>query len=299
MTDSLQDGQNYHAIVLEFSAAYIYELMTRILKFKEPGRPNSLAAMVYKRKRVYAPRYVKRRKVVKRRRKFRGSKSVNFTSQSGIGRSLPFKSRRLKGRTFRSKLWNDTVAKAHYRSCESNVGIINSNADPAQATIARISALENFWTAAGGAIPIDLGVSVPQFADDIIIRGGKVGIRLFNESTVAPLNVFVWLTRDSQTPNYTSLASPQPVGFDMSLIPDFKKKFGTILYTRQFLLEPLAESSIEYRLRVMKIDQQVWIDGSRFQWWVMVSDPDTANITTCRQVTYHNLSFSADALTSV
>lgn len=227
----------------------------------------------------------------------RASKVINFTSQSGFGKSLPFRGRKLGAKTWRSKLWNDTLAKPHYRSSAASSGAMTSNVDPTLGTVARLDAITTFWTAAGGAAIIDSGTTLPLFTGDIVIRGGKLGLRIYNESTGQPMNVKVWLTRDSRTPNYSSLVSPQPISFDMSLLTEFRKLFGTILLQKDYLLETNAQAEIEYRLRVQKIDQREWVDGRRYQWWIMVSDPDTtAGTAQCRLVSYFNMSFCADSI---
>jgi len=75
-----------------------------------------------KRKRTgYASRPFKRRRVFSQ--KFKSS-----TSNQGAGYGLQFKSRRLRGRRWRSKLWNDTLAKSHWRSVAATTTTFSSNA---------------------------------------------------------------------------------------------------------------------------------------------------------------------------
>ena len=250
------------------------------------------------RKRTYANAFKSKSGFRKKRKTFKrkGNKSTNYTSKSGTGRSLGYRAKKLSGKSWRNKLWNDTLTDIHYRSETAYQGVVSSNASPLVENIARLGAVDNsFWTPLGGCKQVDESDPIPGFAGKMVIRGGKLGLRMFNRGSAVPLNVKIWLTRDSRTPNYSALLGTQNLGFDLSEIYEFKKRFGSILFKKEFLLEPLMQSQVEYRLGVQKVDLQEWVNGSNYQWWIAVSDPDTVLSSSCDLISYFNLSFSAEA----
>jgi len=164
-------------------------------------------------------------------------------------------------------------------------------------TIVRMPAIDVFWVAATGALPIDPGLPVPIFEGDLIIRGGMLGLRMYNESAT-PVHIKVHLFKDALTPDYTNVVTPQYVGYDITMVPDYKKGLGRLLYTKEVLLESLMTSVIEWRLPIQKVDQHIWNNGaSRYQWWVMASDMDTTLQSSVRLIGYSNLSFTGDVIT--
>jgi hypothetical protein len=191
--------------------------------------------------------------------------------------------------------------KAHYRSNGSSAGSLASTAAQGQVTVGTLQTLDNgvgaFWTAAGGTIEINQGQGVPLFEDDIIVRGGMMGIKCFNESTTIPLQVKIWLVRNCDRPTTNQIPSAAPVGWDPSLVPDFAHDVGKVIFQKEFQLEALAEMTIERRLGIMKVDQLVWAtDAKRLIWLLSVGDPQATTSVTMRVCSYFNLSFSADAI---
>lgn len=264
--------------------------------------------MVFTRKRVYAsafrPLARTNRGKFKRRRfsRRKGKKSTSATSQKGSGFILNFKSKKLNGRVWRKKLWDSTTQKAHYRSAGAFSGVATTTVANTTWQVNLVQAVDNgagpFWTTAGGAQVLDSGVAVPTFRDDIVLRGGRVGMSLYNDSTTGPVEVLVVLVKNSPRPAAGLAAIPTnpPVGWDLSMFNEFTKDVGRVVYNKKMLLEANAVGEIEYRLPVMKIDQEAWsTDQQRYIWFTLVRDFDPVDQNTIRIVSYFNVSFSADA----
>lgn len=259
------------------------------------------------RKRTYAGfkrkrggnfvRPAKRRRFTRVRR---GRNNASYSTQSGSANPIGFRSRRVRPRQFQRILWRDTVASAHYRSLGAGAGSVSTPVGSNTMTVSFINAMDNgsgaFWTTAGGALPIDTGITLPLFQGDITVRGGMIGVRFYNDGAYAA-HVMCYLVKAVPRPDNTIITSPQPVGWDPSTIPDFSKDFGKVIMSRRFIVEPLAMMSIEKRIWPMKIDQVAWAtDAQRLYWLFGVSDGDTSGQDNIRIVPYFNLSFSADAI---
>jgi len=259
------------------------------------------------RRRVFArPLLGKRRRTglgsrpFKRRRILRrGRRTATQTTQSGFGSLFRFRSRRIPKRSWNRMLWNSTLQKAHYRSVGAVSGSAVTPVTNVQETVVSVQALDNgaspFYTIGGGTIELNDGAGVPTFEDDIIIRGGMVGISFYNDSTTDPVEVTAWLIRNAPRPDVSNLPSTVSVGWDPSTVPEFSKDIGYIKYRTKFLLEPNASSTIERRIPIQKIDQESWAnDASRWVWLLAVRDFDNVTQNTIRIVSYFNVSFSAD-----
>jgi len=254
-----------------------------------------------KRSGFNSARAFKKRRVSRRR----GKNSTSYSTKAGAATGLRFKTKRLSRRAYNKKLWDSTFMKAHYRSNGSVAGNITSQALQGNITITTLQAMDNgsapFWQTNGGAQTIDVGVGVPVFADDIVVRGGMVGIKLFNENgalgETATVQCKVYLIKNAPRQDLTNLPTSAPYGWDPTLVPEFSKDIGTVIYTKTFQLENVNEMTIERRIGVMKIDQQSWsADVQRLSWIVTVGDPQGTVSKIVRVCTYFNLSFSADAV---
>jgi len=255
--------------------------------------------MAFKRKRVFAPRFTKRKRTGKFIRRRRGRNSSSYSTKAGAAVSLPYKARRISRRLWNKKLWDSTLQKQHYRSNGALSGAITTAASQGQVSITGAQAMDNgvsvFWTAAGGAIEANAGAGVPTFEGDVIIRGGIVGFKLFNESTTIPAQCKVYLIKMAPRPSLANIPVAANVGWDPTLVPEFTKDVGKVIFMKEFQLEALAEMSVERRLSIMKIDPESWsTDAQRFYWLFVCGDPQTVTTVTLRVVTYFNISFTAD-----
>lgn len=257
--------------------------------------------MPFTRKRVYAGKPSKR--IFKKRRfiRRRGKKATSFTSQSGTGSSLRYVAKKLSRRRWNSKLWNDTLAKPHYRS---SAAITDSLTTPASATIAQFNvrqALDNdtarFYETTGGLSLLDTGMTLPTFKGDFVLRGGKVGINFVNSDNTVLFGK-VWLVKAPKNPNLSPFPITTVYGADPSEIPEFTNYVGKIKYSKEFTLEALNSIEIVRRIPIFKKGIYEWanIQDGRYYWIFTVTSGD-ATANTYRVTRYFNVSFSADAIT--
>jgi len=269
------------------------------------------------RKRSGGPMFrsgnVKRRRTMRRRRPFARrsnmgglARSNQFTSQSGIGSGLRYRARKQSISLWRKKLWDATLFKKHYRSVRNTTASVATPVLQNQATIEFSNALRlgsnDFYTTAGGAFDPD-GLTVPTFVpdDDIVIRGGKITLRICNkhdtEANADPLDVRVYLIRSGRNYSQAGLITTQAVNWDPSMFIDFQTNLGRIVYNKKFLLRDEETASIEYRLKIQKIDQTDYQNGRLSYHWIMVvSNPDTVGARQLQYTTGYSLSFTGDAI---
>lgn len=236
----------------------------------------------------------------KRRRTVRkGRKTIAFTSQSGIGRSLGFRSRKLVRRRWNSMLWNTTLQKEHYRSnLAQHFTISATNSPLMNYTVQNALNFANpFWLAAGGAVSTD-AVAVPSFDGDIILRGGKIGLLLSNPiADTTSIRVQVMLIRTGLNVDPTITGTTVSVGWDPSLAVDFPSRVGKVIYRKDILLENSSTSEVEYRVKIQKIDQDNFLSNKyTYRWFIMACNPEATGSTSLAITRYYNLSFSADAI---
>lgn len=203
-------------------------------------------------------------------------------------------------------LWNATLMKDHYRS---NAATSQSVSTPA--TISSMSVVAEaawkpagnaFWTLTGGATTGDTIVPLTGYNGDIIVRGGKIGIRLVNafdtvDANRSTIHGQIMLIRT--TKNFISGVLPLtcPVGWDVTFVNDFSTVVGKILYKKQFLLRDADTAVVEYRVRTQKIDRGDYDSNyNNYIWVIIVGNVDIAAARAVHYTTYHNISYSADAV---
>lgn len=203
-------------------------------------------------------------------------------------------------------IWNSTLQREHYRS---NLAVSTSINTPATINTMTLniqealrSAGNQFYVAAGGAIAPDAAQALPTFTGDVVIRGGKIGIRVANtfdtaDASRSTINGTVFLVRTSL--NFTSGSFPATtqVGWDPTLIQDFRTLIGRIVYRKNFLLRDAETADIEYRLKCEKMDVGDYVNTrNTYLWVVLAGNVDVAAARSFAITTYWNLSFSADAV---
>lgn len=239
----------------------------------------------------------------KRRRMVRGRRVTNFTSQSSGGSGLRFRSRFIRKSAYRRILYRDTAAAIHFRSVLANTllgacDILQSNVFITLTPSIRF--VDPFYTAIGGTSNPN-GVAVPpSFNGPIIIRGGKIGLNIANkidaDSSREVINVQVFLIKTGAEYDPLLLTTTQPVGWDPSLIRDFSRDIGRVVYSRRFLLRDQDVVNIERRLPVMKIDQTAYnANRLSYVWLIACNNPDTIGARQVQITRYYNLSFSGEA----
>jgi len=242
----------------------------------------------------------------KRRTVRRGRKTNAFTSQSGSGGGLRFKSKKTSRRAYKKHLWNSTLYKDHYRSTFAASSTITTNTNTNDLVVIPLSSYMNgvtpFYLAGGGAISPDATVPLPPFNGDVTVRGGLIGIRMANTlDTVAAnqgtVQVSVILIKTSKAFVVGSVSGTVNTGWDPTLVQDFDTRVGRILYRKNFLLRDADTAVAEYRLPVHKVDQgdQVAILNT-YLWLVMAGNVDSSTAKSVNVTRYWNMSFAADAI---
>lgn len=263
------------------------------------------------RKRVGAPLrrpMFKRRRFIRRRRFGRFSRrvtSVSTNSTRAIS-AAGFRSRRIRPRVYRSMLWRDTQSEPHWRSVFSSGAVITTPNNITDSTVTVIRALQDFYTIAGGAQPIDSGVAVPNFGQDIVLRGGVCRLTLANPNpdiaavgggdTIRCRVFAVWTTKNTDLgvwpPSVPSL-------WDPSIITDFSRYFK-VLFSREFMMEPNGRAfDVSFRHRLKKIDKNEFQNNNNQLFWIVLTNQITNADVLAESITAvvsHNVSFTADQL---
>jgi hypothetical protein len=152
----------------------------------------------------------------------------------------------------------------------------------------------NFWTTAGGRREIT-GVSEPfgEFVD-LTIRGGRWYRRYVNTSSTT-IRVERWeLYRKPQVPvtPAESFNFFESLGWDPTYVADFQDKWRV---GRKFTTDLEAGDSftIEGKIPIAKIDQDIWDNGGQRGWTVLAISSSTPDSTLLVQ-SWHSVSFSGD-----
>jgi len=210
-------------------------------------------------------------------------------------------------------LWNSTQMKAHYRSIFAQADDFASSGSSTTCTCFYYPTIEfgaRFWTAAGGAQPIDTAVAVPTFQDDIILRGGMINLNVCNVPASLDIHgdiqVTVWLIISDEQPSVGALIPPDgSTGttatfsreWDPSCVPDFQRVFcKKILMKKTALLKDLESLNVSYRLRIQKIDQENYLNDNNKLYWVVKVAGNHGFQDDYRVTASYNLSFSGDAV---
>jgi len=243
----------------------------------------------------------KKRRVIRR-----GRKTNAFTSQSGSGGGLRFKSKKTSRRAYKKHLWNSTLFKDHYRSTFAISASFGTNTNTADLVVVPVSAYMNgitpFYLAGAGAISPDAAVPLPPFNGDITVRGGLIGIRLANVlDTVAAnqgaLQGTVILIKTTKNFNIASVTGTVFTGWDPTLVQDFDTRVGRILYRKNFLLRDAETAVVEYRLPVHKVDPgDVVANFNTYMWLIMAGNVDSNLSKQVNFTRYWNMSFAGDAV---
>lgn len=252
----------------------------------------------------------KRRRRFGARRRRNGRRGSQFTSaQAGNSTSIKFRSRKLRPRAYRNALWKDTLFKTHYRSCIDRLSSVQMPADSRDSRIGYgpVHGDLAFWTAGGGARAVDSTTPLPLFQDDITIRGGYGSLTFTNVDANDAIRVKLYLLRSNPSPDFGVLPVDQSVvplsasTVDPSLIPDLER-FGRVVKGYDFILLPGQRPiTLFERLRVQKVDQNIFqvAGGNRMYWMYFCSQTSNADSVnnTLRIQFSHNLSFSGDVVT--
>jgi len=261
-----------------------------------------------------------RRPFLRRRGAFRfrrrGTRSSAFTDYKGNVSSFGFRGRKMRPTLYRRMLYNDTIAKNHYRSLLSETSTTATEAGNALGLayvflpqMDQIGANNMaFWDT--GVAQTDLSISPPTvWAGDIIQRGGAVKCQIFNPSNTDSVGFKLFTVKTVKNPDLTLFpnASQVPRMWDPSTIPDFARKVGKVLNSREGTIRVLSSSSVEYKLRVSKIDQDDFrtgaaapftlVGGNQIIFVLALYNLSINTAINCVVNVSCSISFSADALT--
>lgn len=245
----------------------------------------------------------------------RGFKSSAFTDYKGNVTTFGFRGRRVRPTLYRKILWRDTLSKNHYRSLLSETQTLATEAGNAlglaYALLPQMDGIgttnQAFWDT--GVVQTDEGVTVPAtWAGDIIQRGGAVKCQIFNPSNTDSVGFKLFIVKTIKNPDLALFpnAAQVPRLWDPSTIPDFARKVGKVLMSREGTIRVLSSSSVEYKLRVSKIDQSefrvagspnVLVAGNQIMFLLVVYNLSITTAINTVVNTSSSMSFSADALT--
>lgn len=265
-----------------------------------------IPSMAFGRKRVYAGARPSRRPMkkrrVNRRRKTGGRKSMAMTSKSGVGGIIRFSSKKVSRQRWNNLLWTSTLQKAHYRTIGSATGTFASaNSSGLIRWYSNVAIPNDFYTVASGAQPLDAGVAVPTFRDDIILRGGQVGIRFANQAAdVLPMHIYCYLVRTVNLSNVSTRfpagGADQTIGSDPTTFPDFSVTTGRVIASKSFLLENSTVGEFVTKIRIAKHDQEALLQDKGSLYWVFgVGNCESATQPNVTKTNWWNASFSGDA----
>jgi len=273
------------------------------------------------RKRKYNPGFKsgypsKRRKFGRKR-----PRTYTLTGDSGKVVGSQFRGRKIGPARWRNKIWNDTLAKSHYRSlgqlAQNATAYLSSGFGKGNVKMIPMITVDDnyyhsnpFWISNGGARILDRDSSVPTFEGDLVIRGGLCRYTVTNPDGGVPVLMRVYGVWANKNPNYdvyTGMESElHDLEWDPSINADFSS-FGKIMFKKETLLLPGARPfSVVYRLRPQKIENQVFrgtsgvlltsVPAGAQPWWVyqMVPLINNASADDVISIISFNLSFSGD-----
>jgi len=272
--------------------------------------------MVFRRYRRHAVRRTRRthhRSFIRRsgiRR--RSSRTASWTVQRGRTSGVRFRSRRISRRQWKNILWRDSLSQNHYRSLTSVGSIISTGttqgvgplaAEVCFSLVPTPPTIVPFWTAAGGLINTDPGITPPTaFNGDIIFRGGKhsntfsisgtgitqlIGIRIF---TIKLIKHPIW---------QSAIPASASWGFDPTMVADWARNVGTTVDDKVFILDATCRSAIyERRFPIQKYDQGVFtqdnLGGGGYLIIAHVVNLSDNTAVSVDALTSYNCSFSGD-----
>lgn len=258
--------------------------------------------------------FKKRKRSYKKRGKRNSGNRANvssWTAQTGVGKGIRPKSKKLSAKKWRSILWRDTLAKTHYRTNGTGVTNIISDTTAGQGLLLEVlptfvgapGPTTVFWTTAGGLVPPDTGAAVPTFGTgDMVIRGGQIGIAVTCPDAVTDECVLrLWVVALKSRPDRSILPATVSYGSQPDAAPEFNSQYGKIIdYKEATLNNSYPSFTYVRRLRVSKIDQEVYgtiLGGPQIAFLVSLVNMQDTTANTMVGVTWHDMSFSADAIT--
>jgi hypothetical protein len=217
-----------------------------------------------------------------------------------------YRSRKMRTSKWRNLLWQQTLAQTHWRSSGASPLTFNPSATIGVGTTHIINPTflgtpgptTAFWTATGGLQAHDTGGAIPTFKNDLIIRGGRVGMTIVaSDSITDDIGVTVYTCWAKNEANYSAIAANVTWGSNIDVSADFAE-FGKVLSRKDYIINHLyPTTTLEHRLRVQKIDQNEYgtSQGQQIVFILVITNLTTASASpNINVVTYHDMSFSGD-----
>lgn len=257
-----------------------------------------------KRSRSVAP--FMRRKRTRFARKRRGRARIGKPSENIIA-AVPFRTRRISRRAYKKKLWDYTSMLTKYRSALNR----NSSIDTLASTTGwKVDVLpfmiasdtSPFYTTTGGLLAHDTGVT-GTFKGNLVIRGGQLLVKLFNNTEVADGNndsveCVIAIIKGSYAFDSTALVNTTPSVRGIDYAPDFARKFGRLLVQRRFIIKEGESQSLAYRLPIHKVDEADYVERKHIYYlYIAVQNGFVPTIQTCTYAWGHDLTFTGDLIT--
>jgi len=156
---------------------------------------------------------------------------------------------------------------------------------------------EPFWTTAGGAQELDNADGVPEFGDEIILRGGLFRLNIHNGSS-NDMKIKLWRFNTGNNPDLTLIPSdlaPQDQMWDPSVIPDFYTQVGKPFMSREVVIEGGNSYTFTTRFKSQKIDQNAYENNSRAPYvMILVGNQGVVASGAFSATRGYSLSFSGD-----
>jgi len=214
-----------------------------------------------------------------------------------------FRGRKTSRRAYKRHIWNSTLFKAHYRSILTINEIDGTFASPTTSKLKIYNmynfgpSLNPFWTVAGGAQELDNGDGVPEFGDEIVLRGGLFRINIHNAST-NDMKVKIWRITTGNNPDLTAVPNdltPLDQMWDPSVVPDFYTQFGRPFMSREVVIEGGNSYTFVTRFKSQKIDQNAYENNARTPYIMLqLANQGSIDENEFSITRGYNLSYSAD-----
>jgi len=236
------------------------------------------------------------------RKRTGGSRTTGYTSLNIRDHTVGFRGRKTSRRAYKRHIWNSTKFKTHYRSILTASEVVATPANPTQGVPVYYNmynfgpALSPFWTVAGGAQEIDLGDGVPEFGDEIVLRGGKFEITFQNTGN-EDIKIKLYRITTGNNPDLTLIPSGLGVfdkQWDPSVVPDFYTQFGKPFMSKEVVIEQGNSYTFVTRFKSQKIDQNAYDNSSRSPFVMMLISGNVGVGGTVLINRGYSLAFSGD-----
>lgn len=226
------------------------------------------------------------------------------SGQMGNKQSVRYHTRMNSPARFRSFLLNSTLYKAHYRSLYTTSftqnSVVGVNACAKTGLLTLLPVATPFWTAAGGALPIDSAIGVPGFQNSsVVLRGGRSEVSVGVPGPDAmKLRVYLLYIRPGADQAGFNALTSVPAMWDPSHFIDFEQSFKLIHAHEYVVLGNSRPFTMTETFRPKKIDFDEYQAGEGHLAYCFVLQQLTDINTAVDPIIFtisHSVSFSGDA----